>query len=87
MTAYHLCRDEANRSHGVIICRVHAYERLEEADQNDDQEGKEDQRLFHHDLHHCQKDVLRSDTLVFTYLEHNKHGTKESEAIKIEQQS
>jgi hypothetical protein len=57
MPTYHLRRDESDCSHGVIICRVHAYEGLKEANQDNNQEGKEDQRLFHHDLCDCQQSV------------------------------
>ena len=44
------CLDNESRDFGVIVNLIHPNEGLQEADTDDDQEGKEDQTLLHHHL-------------------------------------
>ena len=65
----------------VIVAEVQSYEPLQEADEDDDEEGEEDEGLGHHDLEHDEHGAEETVGVQVEQETHPEHGRGEGEEV------
>lgn len=77
----HRLHDEARHLSVILVRLVHANERLQKPDHDDEQQREEDQRLFHHDLEHHQHRPEEAERIEVKKQAHPEHGRAEGQEI------
>lgn len=79
----HRLHDEARHAR-IVINLIHTDESLQEANHDDNKQGKEDERFPHHNFQHDQHGAEESESIQIEEQAHPKHRRRESEEVVAE---
>ena len=75
------CLDDKARDLARVFDLVHANERLEKADADHDEQGEENETLFHHDLQHHQHGTEEAEGVEIQQQAQPEHRSAEGEEV------